>query len=253
MTEAILDVKNLCKKYRDRVILDDVSFRLSPGEILGLMGGSGSGKSTILKLIIGLAKADQGEICFENQDLNLLPEREMAKVRPRIGYVFQEGALFDSLTVEENLSYPLQKHTQLGQDEIRAQINERLEAIGMARTNSLYPSELSGGMRKRVGLLRATMLHPRLVLFDEPTAGLDPIVIKTLVDQIREYRRLYKLSGIFISHDALAILAVCDRVAILWEGKLRIEEASLIRKSEDPIVRSFIRPDYEEVSHGQAS
>lgn len=253
MAEPALKIRKLCKKYGERMIFDHLDIDIAHGELLGLMGGSGGGKSTILKTIIGLTKPDEGEIWFESQDLTKLSERQLAIVRPRIGYVFQDGALFDSLTVEENLSYPLQKHAHLSEEEVHRRVNERLESVSMAHTNSLYPNELSGGMRKRAGLMRATMLRPRLVLFDEPTAGLDPIVIKNLLEQIRDYRKSHELSGIFVAHDISIVLAVCDRVGILWEGKLRIESAKTILKSEDPIVRSFVRPAYEEAYREQAS
>ena len=185
----VLIVRNLKKYFDEHRVLEDVSFEVHHGEILGLMGGSGSGKSMTLKSIIGLEKPDSGTVIFEGRKLTQLSERELYQVRVEIGYVFQSGALFDSMTLEDNLAYPLRKHTNSSAEEIHAQINERLKTLDMVGSNDLYPSQISGGMQKRAGLARATMLRPKVVLFDEPTAGLDPVNIRRLVHNMRRYRR----------------------------------------------------------------
>ncbi|OFZ51300.1 MAG: hypothetical protein A2428_15800 [Bdellovibrionales bacterium RIFOXYC1_FULL_54_43] len=245
MAEPFLKVRHLVKDFAGRRVLDDISFDLSRGEILGMMGGSGSGKSTILKIIIGLIKADQGEVWFENSDLCLKSESQLAELRVRIGYVFQNGALFDSLTVEENMAYPLEKHTRMSDQEILKRVNERLKHVGMEGTNHLYPSELSGGMNKRAGLVRATILDPKLILFDEPTSGLDPINTQNFIRQIRQIRSAGEVAGVFVSHDPLSVLAICERVGVLWNGSMRIVETRAIQDSQDPAIRAFFRADYQ--------
>jgi len=253
MAETLLKVRRLSKKFGDNVVLQDVSFDLTEGEILGLMGPSGVGKSVLLKLIIGLTRADEGEIWFHGKDLMRQPERELSRIRTKIGYVFQNGALFDSLTVEENLSYPLQRHSSMSEEDIRWEVNRRLKIFGLDGKNALYPDEISGGMRKRAGMLRATMLSPRLVLFDEPTSGLDPINVENFILQIGKFRSQIGHGGIFVAHDPAAVMALCERVAILWEGRLRFVNVSEVAKSTDPLVKSFFRLQYSKEIHGQAS
>jgi phospholipid/cholesterol/gamma-HCH transport system ATP-binding protein len=246
MSNPVLEVRNLVKRYGDHTVLDGVSFEVHKGEILGIMGGSGGGKSTILKLIIGLIDPDEGSVLYEGRDLTLLSEPELNRIRPKIGFVFQNGALFDSMTVEENLRYPLIRHSTLSEDQIIDRVNSRLSAMGLEGTNSLYPSELSGGMLKRASLIRATILEPQLVLMDEPTAGLDPLKVASFVKMVRRIKKERSISGIFVSHDARAIEALCDRVIILWNGKVRFTcSPKEIQESTDPVVRSFTRPDYE--------
>lgn len=252
MAESLLRIHDLKKSFGERKVLDGVSFEVARGEVLGLMGGSGTGKSTILKLIIGLIKPDSGEIWFEDHEITCLSERSLARLRPRIGYVFQNGALFDSMTVEENLRYPLEKRSGMNEEEIAERVLERLRNVELDGTQELFPSELSGGMIKRAGLARATMLSPPLILFDEPTAGLDPRNIRHFIEMFRKIRKTRELSGIFISHDAAATLSVCNRVAILSEGRVHaIESSAKIRASQDPIVQSFIQTEY--VENEQAS
>lgn len=247
MPEKVLEVRNLVKAFAGHAVLNDVSFDVFDGEILGIMGGSGGGKSTILKLIIGLLKPESGTIRHQGVDLCGLGEWEITKIRPRIGFVFQNGALFDSMTVEENLGYPLRRHSDLSDDEIADKVNSRLRMVGLQGTNRLYPNELSGGMLKRAGLIRATMLDPRLVLMDEPTAGLDPMKVTNFIEMVRRIKRERGLSGVFVSHDADVIEAICDRVVILWNGRIAVTcRASDLRRSRDPIVRSFTHTIYDE-------
>jgi phospholipid/cholesterol/gamma-HCH transport system ATP-binding protein len=255
--ETLLDISGLRKSYGERHVADGVDLCLHRGEIIGLMGGSGSGKSTILKLIIGLEKPDSGKVWFAGEELTCLSERQLLPVRSGIGFVFQNGALFDSLSVEENVSYPLHRHTMMSEKEIREKVNERLKLVGMENTNSLYPAQLSGGMQKRAGLIRATILDPQLVLFDEPTAALDTANVRNFVDQVHRIRKRQGLSGILVSHDVPSIIAICDRIAILHEGKIHaFDEVAAIRASRDPVVRSLMDIDYdgsEGVQHEQAS
>jgi phospholipid/cholesterol/gamma-HCH transport system ATP-binding protein len=167
-------------------------------------------------------------------------EYQLTPVRTKIGYVFQNGALFDSLTVEQNLSYPLKEHTQLSEEEIKLRVNEMLKLINMEGSNQLLPNELSGGMQKRVGLARATILKPSIILFDEPTAGLDPANTKRLIENIKTLKKL-KLSGIFVTHDIPAVLEIADRIAILYEGKIYVvDTVENLKRSNDPVIISFL-------------
>lgn len=235
-----LDVKNIYKSYGDKKVHQGVSFQLYQGEILGLFGGSGTGKSVILRSIIGLEKPDSGEIVFDGVNICNLSERQLTEIRKRIGYVFQNGALFDSLTVEENLAYPLKEHTRLNSEQIHERVNQMLELIDMKGSNLLLPAELSGGMQKRAGLARAIIMEPKVILFDEPTAGLDPANTKRLLDNVKKLKAR-GITGIFVTHDIPAAFEIADRIAILYNGKIAaigtIEE---IRHSKDPLVRSFV-------------
>jgi phospholipid/cholesterol/gamma-HCH transport system ATP-binding protein len=238
--ELALEIKNLHKAFGEKKVHKGVSFDLHKGEILGLFGGSGSGKTVILRSIIGLEKPDRGEIIFDGKNILELPQEELIRVRTQIGYVFQNGALFDSLTVEENLSYPLLEHTRLNEKEILERVNRMLELIDMPNTNHLLPAELSGGMQKRAGLARAIILEPKIILFDEPTAGLDPVNTKRLINNIITLKKR-GITGIFVTHDIPAAFHIADRIAILVDGKIHINDtADNIRKSNDPLVRSFV-------------
>ena len=235
-----LNVENLHKAFGEKRVHQGVSFQLNEGEILGLFGGSGSGKSVILRSIIGLEHPDKGQILFGDLDLTKLTERQLIPIRPQIAYVFQNGALFDSLTVEENLSYPLQEHTKLSDDEIRGKVNAMLELIDMKGSNQLFPAELSGGMQKRAGLARAIILEPRIILFDEPTAGLDPVNTKRLLDNIKKLKGK-GITGIFVTHDIPSAFEIADRIAILYNGKIAVSDTvENIKHSKDPLVMSFI-------------
>lgn len=234
-----LSVRDLHKSFGDKVVHRGVSFELYDGEILGLFGGSGTGKSVILRSIIGLENPDQGEIIFEGQDLTQMKERDLFDVRTHISYVFQNGALFDSLTVEENLAYGLQAHTNLSDDEMHDRVNEMLELIDMKGANSLLPAELSGGMQKRAGFARAIMLNPKIVLFDEPTAGLDPVNTTRLLHNILAFKKR-GMTGIFVTHDIPSAFEICDRVAILKDGKIALTMTTEeMKNSNDPLVKSF--------------
>ncbi len=234
-----LTIQDLHKAYGEKVVHRGVSFDLMEGEILGLFGGSGSGKSVILRSIIGLETPDQGKILFEGRDLVGLSEKELFKVREQISYVFQNGALFDSLTVEENLAYPLHAHTKLSDSEILKQVNEMLTLIDMKGSNKLLPSELSGGMQKRAGFARAIILHPKVILFDEPTAGLDPVNTQRLLKNILSFKAR-GMTGIFVTHDIPAAFEICDRVAILNQGKIElVMTVEEMKSSNSPLVKSF--------------
>ncbi len=239
-TPIALQIQDVYKSFGPKKVHQGVSFELKKGEILGLWGGSGTGKSVILRSIIGLEKPDTGRIVYEGQDITRLTERQLVAVRKKIGYVFQNGALFDSLTVEENLSYPLREHTKLSNAEIHQKVEAMLDLIDMKGANNLYPAELSGGMQKRAGLARATILEPEIILFDEPTAGLDPVNTHRLIKNIQKLKAKGS-TGIFVTHDIPAAFEISDRIAILLQGKIHIiDTVENIKASKDPLVRSFL-------------
>lgn len=238
--ETILELKNIKKRFGDKVVHDGLSFSLQKGEILSLFGGSGTGKSVCLRSIIGLERPDAGEILFHGRDISKLTENQLIAVRKKIAYVFQNGALFDSMTVEENLAYPLIEHTNLSDEEIKKKIGDLLLLIGMQGSENLLPASLSGGMQKRVGLARSIILEPEIILYDEPTAGLDPQNTKNLLEIMDKLRSMGR-TGIFVTHDIPAALDVSDRIAVLYNKKIHvIDSVENIKKSDDPVVKAFI-------------
>ncbi|HXG67037.1 MAG TPA: ATP-binding cassette domain-containing protein [Blastocatellia bacterium] len=196
---SAIEFQNVTMSYGDRVILDDVSFMVNPGETKVVMGGSGTGKSTILKLVLGLIKPDSGRILIEGEDVTEYSEKEMMAVRQKIGMVFQEGALFDSLTVYENVGYRLFEQG-VPEAEIEEAVRRMLQFVNLEQTMYMMPSELSGGMRRRVGIARALVGNPKLILFDEPTAGLDPITARTILELALKLRDLQGVSSMFVTH-----------------------------------------------------
>ena len=247
--KIILSVQNVFKQFGEKKVHQGVSFDLYSGEILALFGGSGSGKSVILRSLIGLEKPDSGSIIFENKDIAKMNDFDLIDVRKKIGYVFQNGALFDSMTVAENLAYPLLEHTDYSDTVITEKITEMLDLIGLKGSEQLLPASLSGGMQKRVGAARAIILGPKIILYDEPTAGLDPFNTQRLLELMRSIqRRPGEHSAIFVTHDIPAAFEVADRVAILAKGKIHtIDTVENIKKSNDPFVKAFISG--EETSH----
>ena len=235
-----LELKGIKKKFGDKYVHDTLSFSVRNNEILALFGGSGTGKSVALRSIIGLEHPDDGEILFHGKNIAGLKESKMIEVRKKIAYVFQNGALFDSMTVEENLAYPLVEHTKLSDSQIHEKIQAMLRLVSMEGSESLLPASLSGGMQKRVGLARAIILDPEIILYDEPTAGLDPQNTKNLVEIMRKLRNMGR-TGIFVTHDIPAALEVADRIAILYNKKIHvIDTVENIKKSDDPVVKAFI-------------
>ena len=196
---SAIEFRNVAMSYDDRVILEDVSFVVNPGETKIVMGGSGTGKSTILKLVLGLIKPDSGQILVDGEEITRYSEREMVEVRRKLGMVFQDGALFDSLTVYENVGYRLFERG-LPESEIEDNVRRMLQFVNLENTMYMMPSELSGGMRRRVGIARALVGNPKLVLFDEPTAGLDPPTARTILELAIKLRDLEGVSSIFVTH-----------------------------------------------------
>ncbi len=230
MTDVIR-VQSFQKSFGAKAVHKDVSFSVHRGECLGLIGGSGSGKSVLLRSLIGLEKPDSGQILFKNQSLRGLEEHAWIEIRKKVAYVFQGGALFDSMTVFENLAYPLRAHTELSESEIAYRIRDLLAEFGLQGNESLLPASLSGGMQKRVGLARAIILQPEVVLYDEPTAGLDPYNTKTIESMILQMKAK-GVTSILVTHDMPVAFAVCDRIALLRGGE--IAELQQIQKNVAP-------------------
>ena len=214
---SAIEFKNVTMSYDERVILDDVSFRVNPGETKIVLGGSGTGKSTILKLVLGLIKPDSGQILIDGEDVTGLSEREMTTVRRKIGMVFQEGALFDSLSVYENVGYRLFEQG-MRESEIEEMVRRMLRFVNLEDTMYMVPSELSGGMRRRVGIARALVGNPKLILFDEPTAGLDPPTARTILELAMKLRDLEGVSSIFVTHRTDDIKVLSSNYATINEN-----------------------------------
>ncbi|HPM76882.1 MAG TPA: ABC transporter ATP-binding protein [bacterium] len=245
----MIKLENVYKSFRGQRVLDGVSLEIPTGKITVLLGRSGGGKSVTLKHIIGLVRPDAGRILVDGEDITTLDDREMNRVRRNFGVLFQDGALFDSMNIFENIAFPLIEHTRLKPDEIRDKVAEALAAVGLPHIEDKLPSELSGGMRKRVGLARAIVLKPQTVFYDEPTSGLDPLMTDSINQLIVDTQKKFNLTNFIISHDVEAALRIADKIAVLYEGKI-LEEGppAEIKFSGNPFVRAFIegrQGDYE--------
>ena len=239
---TIVEFRGFQKRFGSKLVHRDVNFQLFEGECLGLLGGSGSGKSVILRSLIGLERPDAGDIIFDGENIGLMRERNMVEIRKKVAYVFQNGALFDSMTVYENLAYPLRAHTQLPEDEIRERIRSQLAEFDLEGNDDVMPANLSGGMQKRVGLARSIILQPKVVLYDEPTAGLDPHNTLRIQDMILRLKKR-GVSSIFVTHDMPSAFAVCDRIALLREGRIEAigTRDELESTGHDSLLSRFIR------------
>jgi phospholipid/cholesterol/gamma-HCH transport system ATP-binding protein len=218
--DVVVSVRNFKKRYGSKLVHKDVSFDVRRGECLCLIGGSGQGKSVICRSLIGLEKPDSGQIIIDDTDIVPMRERELIEVRKKVAYVFQNGALFDSMSVFENLAYPLREHTRLTESEIHARVIELLAEFGLQGAENLSPASLSGGMQKRVGLARSIILQPKVVLYDEPTAGLDPFNTIRIQEMILRLKKK-GVTSIFVTHDMPSAFAVCDRIALLLDGRIQ--------------------------------
>ncbi|NPA48931.1 MAG: ABC transporter ATP-binding protein [Thermodesulfobacteria bacterium] len=237
----MIKIVDLHKSFGKQKVLRGVNLDIPKGKITFIMGRSGTGKSVLLKHIIGLIPPDKGQILIDGQDITQMSEKELMQIRKRFGMLFQEGALFDSLTVGENVAFPLREHTNLSEKEIWARVEVKLAQVGLIEAIDKMPSELSGGMKKRAALARALALDPEIVLFDEPTTGLDPLMQESIARLIEETQEKHGLTCVVISHDVPIAFAIADKIAFLHEGVI-IEEGppEKIKASKHPFVRSFI-------------
>jgi phospholipid/cholesterol/gamma-HCH transport system ATP-binding protein len=237
----VIQIINLHKAFGKQKVLKGINLSISDRELIAIIGESGGGKSVLLRHLIGLLKPDKGKIMVEGEDITRLSRRELHRVREKFGVVFQGGALFDSYTVFDNIAFPLREKTRLHEEEIQKRVAEALEDVGLWAVEQKYPAELSGGMKKRVALARALITEPEIVLFDEPTTGLDPIKLHSIHKLIVDTHKKHSFTGVIISHDIPEIYDVVDRIAFLYEGVVEVvgtpEE---IIHSSNKIVRQFI-------------
>jgi phospholipid/cholesterol/gamma-HCH transport system ATP-binding protein len=238
---AYIQLEHLWKSFDGRKVLCDMSIDVERGESLVIVGGSGTGKSVTLKHIIGLLKPDRGRVIIDGHDITGMPDVELNQFRRRFGMAFQEGALFDSMSVFENIAFPLRRHTKMTEKEIRARVEECLEDVHLHGVEKKRPSELSGGMRRRVGFARAISLKPEILLFDEPTTGLDPVISDVIAELIEEMDVKLGVTTVTITHDMKVAFKIADRVAMLYKGQI-IEQGTPeeFQQSKNPIVEQFI-------------
>jgi phospholipid/cholesterol/gamma-HCH transport system ATP-binding protein len=242
----MLEIRDLHKSFEGQHVLRGVNLRVAQGEILVIIGRSGEGKSVLLKHLMGLLKPDEGQILVEEVDITQLGSREFDRLRERFGVVFQGGALFDSLTAFENVAFPLREKTPLPEEAIREKSLSLLKQVGLADMGHKYPAEVSGGMRKRVALARALTMEPEIVLFDEPTTGLDPIMVNAIHRLILDLHRRIGFTAVMVSHEIPEIFGIADRVAMLHEGVVvEMGTPEAIQFSANPVVRQFITGDPE--------
>ncbi|MDB6112055.1 MAG: transporter related-protein [Pedosphaera sp.] len=237
----MIEVRNLKKSFGSNSILDGVSFRVEPGESVVIIGRSGGGKSVLLKHLIGLLTPDAGQVLIDGEDICCLNERQLLRVRKKFGMLFQGAALFDSLTVAENVAFALSREHKIPPQEMRRKVTEVLDMVELSGTEEKKPSELSGGMRKRVGLARAIIYQPQIVLYDEPTTGLDPVVSDSIDQLILRVRDRLKVTSVVVTHDMRSARQVGQRILMLHEGKIYFSGTpEEIFSSTDPVVHRFV-------------
>ncbi|MDD4993252.1 MAG: ATP-binding cassette domain-containing protein [Paludibacter sp.] len=239
--EAIIDIKNLQISFGNQDVLKNVSLQLFNGENLVVLGKSGSGKSVLIKCIVGLLESDSGTIDVFGENVNTLNGSKLNNLRKKIGFLFQSGALYDSMTVKENLEFPLHRiRKNLSQQEIDSKILEALENVGLADALNKMPSQLSGGMRKRISLARTIVVDPLIMLYDEPTTGLDPVTSDEISTLINEVQKKYKTSSIIITHDIECARATANRIVMLQDGEIYMEgDLAAFENSKDPLIKAF--------------
>jgi phospholipid/cholesterol/gamma-HCH transport system ATP-binding protein len=237
-------VKALRKSFGEQTVLNGIDLTVAPGENLAVLGRSGTGKSVLLKLIIGLQQPDSGSICIHGQEIAGLSMDQLNEIRKKIGFLFQQAALYDSLTVEENVAFPLDRHLKISAAERKERVRELLSNVGMDHDLEKLPSEISGGMQKRVGLARALALEPDILLFDEPTAGLDPITAAEIDKLIVELKKRRKMTSVVVTHDIRGAKSFSDRLALMDQGNI-VAEGTFedLQKSRDKFVVQFLRND----------
>ena len=241
MTEPMIDVRDLWKSFGGNPVLKGVNLTVWPGTTSVILGGSGSGKTVLMKHIMGLFKPDRGEVIVDGENITRMDRRELSRFRTRMGMVFQSSALFDSLSVFENVAFPLREHANLSEEQIAAAVKEKLAVVELFGVEEKFPAELSGGMRKRVALARAIVREPKLVLYDEPTTGLDPLTTESVDEMIIGARTKLGVTSVVISHDIGSTFHIADHVAMLHDGRI-VEEGppDKVRNSQEPHTRHFL-------------
>jgi phospholipid/cholesterol/gamma-HCH transport system ATP-binding protein len=242
----MIKLVDLHKSFGKQKVLDGLDLDIEEGKTTVIIGRSGGGKSVLLKHIIGLLRPERGQILIDGTDITKMNDRDLNEIRKKFGMLFQEAALFDSMTVGENVAFPLREHTTLKEKEIRETVADRLRSVGLTGVEEKMPSELSGGMRKRVGLARAIALRPQIVLFDEPTTGLDPVMTEAINRLIIDTQKNLNITCVVISHDIRSIFEIGHRIAMLYEGKI-IENGTPeeLRRSQNPVTLQFLAGSIE--------
>ena len=237
-------LRGLNKSFGKQVVLDEINLTVKSGDTLAVLGRSGTGKSVLLKLIIGLQKPDSGSVCVHEQEITRLDLRELNQIRKKMGFLFQNAALYDSLTVEQNVSFPLKRHSNMTKSERAVRVKELLASVGMEGDLKKMPSDISGGMQKRVGLARALALKPGILLLDEPTAGLDPITSGEIDELILKLQEQHHMASIVVTHDLQSAKTIADRIALLHKGRVLIEGSfEDLVKSDNKFVAEFMKRD----------
>ena len=237
----MIKLVNVTKTFGRQVVLNRLNLEIPTGLITAVIGRSGEGKSVLLKHMIGLLEPDSGEVLVEGENITVMGQGALNKVREKFGMLFQNAALFDSMTVFENVAFPLEEKTRLSAAEIRDKVHEALQHVGLKDVDKKYPDQLSGGMKKRVGLARAVLLNPKIILFDEPTTGLDPIICRATHELIKETHARFGFTAVIVSHEIPEIFDISDQVAMLYGGEiLEMGTAEEIQHSTHPVVRQFI-------------
>ena len=240
-THAFIELKNVCKRFGSQQVLLNINLSIQHGETVCIIGPSGEGKTVTLKHIIGLIKPDSGEIYVDGVHVNRLKEREMAPIRQKVSMLFQGAALFDNLTVEQNVAFPLLEHGVRDRAEIDRRVRAALQAVDLDEHRHKYPTSLSGGMRKRTGIARAIIDHSECILYDEPNSGLDPIGSDIIDQMILRMQRRYSITSIIVTHDMRSVFKIANRVAMLYRGEIRfLGTPTELRECNDPIVQDFI-------------
>lgn len=240
--EPFVEFQDLFKAYGPKQVLRGASVKVFRGEVLVILGGSGTGKSVTLRHMLGLEVPDSGRVIVEEEDITDLPEEELYRVRKKFGMLFQSAALFDSMTVFENIAFPLREHTEMSEEEITRAVREKLELVNLPNTEDLMPVDLSGGMRKRVGLARSIVLDPKVILYDEPTTGLDPITAQTINELIVDLQAKLNVTSVVVTHDIHSAFSVGDRIAFLHQGVFEwVGSMDEARDSDNPRLRDFLK------------
>ncbi|MFO7784116.1 MAG: ABC transporter ATP-binding protein [Thermodesulfobacteriota bacterium] len=245
-SRAIVEIEDLYRSFDGLAVLQGISLEVERGELVALIGRSGCGKSVLLKHIAGLMRPDSGTVFIDGEDMSRLRGKALSRLRKRLGFLFQGGALFDSMTVFENVAFPLKEKTKMSVEDIRKRVSDELALVGLSGEEPKYPSQLSGGMQKRAALARELVAEPEIMLFDEPTTGLDPIIGHSTLKLIDDLHGRFRFTGIIVTHEIHRVFEIVDRVAFLHEGRIQAQGTpDEILASEEALVRQFVRGEIE--------